>query len=143
MEPGAPPQPRSHRLRRWLVGAWVVALLGCALAVGALWARDPQLQPGVARADDRGRVISPACRGAWSAAAGMAGGDRSVRDLDVAVRVCRSLGEWRRAARRYPRALAGGDGVEHLARRCRSAPRPLGDTRLCRAIRDRLTAIQK
>jgi hypothetical protein len=132
-EPGVP--PRSHRLRRWLLGAWVVALLGCAFAVGALWARDPQLQPGVARAGDRGRTISPACGGAWSAAAGIAPEDRSVRDLDVAIRVCGSLQEWRRAAHRYPRALAGGGAAEHLARRCRSAPGPLGATRLCRAVR--------
>jgi hypothetical protein len=141
VEPGAPPgrerlprPPGSHRLRRWLLGAWVVALLGCALAVGALWARDPQLQPGVARAGDREGAISPACRGAWSAAAGMAREDRSVQDLDVAVRVCRSLEEWRRAADRYPRALAGGDAIEHLARRCRSAPPALSGTRLCRAV---------
>jgi hypothetical protein len=120
--------------RGWLLGAWVVALLGCALAVGALWARDPQLQPGVARAGDRGRAISPACGGAWSAASGLAGKERSVRDLDVAIRVCSSLEEWRRAARRYPRALAGGDAVEHLARRCQSAPGELGRTPLCRAV---------
>jgi hypothetical protein len=137
--PTAGPVVSSRRrgFRWWLLWTWLVVLIACAAAVAALsGAEDEEVPDGEARrGQGSAAAVSPACRGAWAAAAGTARADRSVRDLDGAIQVCTSLAEWRGAARAHPRALGGADAMVRLKARCR-ASEALGGTALCGRLSD-------
>ena len=124
-------RPR-RRFRPLLLGAWILVLIACAGAVAALsGAGEDGLPQTSGRRDGASRAtLSPACRGAWAAAAGTAPADRSAADLDAAVQACHSPEEWRRAARALPRALGGADPLDHLRARCRASD-PLRNAPLC------------
>jgi hypothetical protein len=137
MRPGATPSPgrppRRSRLRSWLVWSWLVVLLACGGAVAVLSGQEQDARGPRLGIKARRIAISPECRGAWTSAAGAAPADRTRADLDAAIGACRSLGEWRRAARSYPRALEGADPLRHLGARCRAAREALAHTPLCKS----------
>jgi hypothetical protein len=128
---------RRRGFRWWLLWTWLVVLIASAAAVAALsGAGDGDVPDGEARrGQGSAAAVSPACRGAWAAAAGTARADRSVRDLDGAIQVCTSLAEWRGAAQAHPRALGGAGAMARLKARCR-ASEALGGTALCGRLPD-------
>jgi hypothetical protein len=129
-------RPR-RRFRPFLLTAWVLVLVACAGAIAALWgAGESDLPQTRARRPIGSRAaVSPACRGAWAAAAGTARADRTAADLDAAARECRSPEEWRRAARAFPTALGETDPLAHLRSRCRASD-ALRGVPLCEAAFD-------
>jgi hypothetical protein len=134
-EATAHPARRRRRFRPVLLGAWFLILVACAAAVAALSGAGEDDRPQTSATPGGGSrgALSPACRGAWAAAAGTARVDRSAADLDAAVQACRSPEEWRRAARAFPRALGGTDPLAHLRSRCRAAE-AVRAAALCEAV---------
>ncbi len=87
----------------------------------------PSIRPLHSLAAD---AVSPACRGAGSAATSLADTEDAIGALDDVIRSCPTLEEWLAVTERYPAALHGAGALEHLAARCGALP-GLAATPLC------------
>jgi hypothetical protein len=76
-----------------------------------------------------------ACRDVFAQVAAMDPANATPTDLDLAIRRCRSLGDWAAAAASYPETLAGADPMAYLETRCAATDSGLSGYALCGLLR--------